>query len=190
MKLKVALLLGAMIVTVAIISAPHILQKTQDTTPPPEEPSLQKPPQVESTKEAKPETTPTTTPIEHKEPGVICTDDCPLINPEYVEREVREYFSDIPIMIAITECESTFRQFDKDGRPLKNKSGSSATGALQIMASVHQESAMEMGYDIRTLEGNLAYGRYLHDKNGTRDWKATQNCWESKTVAVLSRISN
>ena len=37
------------------------------------------------------------------------------------ENYVREYFSDIPIMIQIARCESTFRQLDSDGEIHRGK---------------------------------------------------------------------
>lgn len=98
------------------------------------------------------------------------------------EAAVRAHFKDIPVMIQIARCESTFRQFDSAGQVLKNPT-SSAKGAFQIMESLHKEPARKLGYDILTLEGNMAYARHLYEKQGTRPWNASAKCW-NKTVAM------
>ncbi len=93
-----------------------------------------------------------------------------------VEKEVRQYFADVPIMATIAGCESRFRQFDENGRVLKNPN-SSASGVMQIMSSIHKREAARLGYDIYTLEGNLAYARHLYRNEGTRPWNASRHCW-------------
>lgn len=132
---------------------------------PPEEPPIQTAPVLIETDE-EPET--------HTEeyPDAICTDDCPLI-----EARVREYFADIPIMIEIARCESTFQQYEEDGRPLMNRLGSSAMGVFQIMFSIHNAYAEVLELDIQTLDGNMAYARYLYETQGVKPWEASQDCW-------------
>lgn len=190
MKPRIALVLGVILSVAVFSQALHSPPIESKTAPADEEPSLEKPPEVAtSTKEAKPET------IE-KEPeapklpeGVICTDDCPLIDPALVEKKVREFFADIPVMVAVAKCESRFRHYDANGNVLKNRQGTSATGVLQIMASYHREAARDLGYDIDTLEGNLGYARHLYESNGTRDWEASRSCWGSSIVAKNKDIS-
>lgn len=94
-----------------------------------------------------------------------------------VEPTVRAYFADIPVMISIAKCESRFRQYDHAGRPLYNEDGTTAVGVMQIMYSVHGTKARELGMDIRTLKGNLAYARYLYKHAGTSPWSASRGCW-------------
>jgi hypothetical protein len=103
-----------------------------------------------------------------------------------VEEYVREYFKDEPVMIDIARCESRFRQYDSNGRVLRNEQGSSATGVFQIMASIHAASAdKNLGFNIYNLEGNAAYARYLYDNYGTSPWNASKACWgKSQHVAV------
>lgn len=94
-----------------------------------------------------------------------------------VEEYVRAEFADAPVMIDIARCESRFRQLDSSGKVLKNPT-SSAMGVFQVMASLHAGPAMDnLGYNIYTLQGNVAYARYLYEKNGTRDWNASKHCW-------------
>lgn len=92
-------------------------------------------------------------------------------------------------MIEIASCESTFRQLDNEGNAIKNHKGSSATGVMQIMASIHEEDAEKLGMDINTLEGNVRYARHLYTKFGTKPWeadKSSKNCWAPKAEALLA----
>jgi len=99
-----------------------------------------------------------------------------------VEQYVRSYFADEPILAEIASCESQFRQYGKDGQVVRNPN-SSAVGVFQIMSSIHSSFADEkLGLDISTLQGNVAYARYLYDKEGTKPWNSSKACW-SKSQA-------
>lgn len=98
-----------------------------------------------------------------------------------LEQYVEIYFADEPIMIEIAQCESRMRQFDSKGSILKNPN-SSAIGLMQIMSSVHSDTADKLGIDIYTIQGNLAYARHLYDEQGVAPWNASKSCW-SKTEA-------
>ncbi len=98
-----------------------------------------------------------------------------------IESVIREHFKDTPVMIDIARCESEFHQFDKTGSVLKNPT-SSAKGVFQIMESLHKAPAARLGFDILTLEGNVAYAKYLYENEGTRPWNASAKCW-NKTLA-------
>lgn len=168
--------------------------------PPPEEPVLPtapypkiepiEPPAFEPIEEPKPLPP-------QKEPDAICTDDCPLIDPEYVEREVRSYYADVPVLAEIARCESRFRHYDESGEVLMNEQGSSATGVMQIMASVHEVEAEKYGWNLKDFEGNMAYARKLYEQSGTKPWEASAFCWQNHYVqadggndALLSHISD
>jgi len=122
-------------------------------------------------------------------PEIFCTDDCPLIDPDNppsspkpIEAKVREYYADKPVLVEIAYCESSFRQYDEEGRPLRNP-GSTATGVMQIMASIHEEPARKLGYDIRELDGNLRYAEILYEQHGTQPWNASKGCWLPRVLA-------
>jgi len=107
----------------------------------------------------------------------------PFAPAQTIEEYVRDYFVDVPVMIAIAQCESQFRQSNKDGTILKNAK-SSAIGVFQIMSSIHQKNADEkLGLDITTIEGNAAYARYLYEKSGTKPWNASKACWSKSQEA-------
>lgn len=99
-----------------------------------------------------------------------------------VEEYVRNYFSDIPIMIEVARCESRFRQHDKHGNVLRGEENELDRGVMQINEYYHNEDSEKLGYDILTLEGNTAYARYLFEKYGIKPWKSSSRCW-SKTSA-------
>jgi hypothetical protein len=101
----------------------------------------------------------------------------PMPTAQSVHQYVETYFANEPVMISIAECESNFRQFDKDGQVLKNSEGSSAVGVFQILSSVHDSTAGTMGLDIDTLEGNVAYAQHLYQEKGTEPWKSSESCW-------------
>lgn len=92
------------------------------------------------------------------------------------EKVVRTAFRNTPILIKIARCESDFRQFDDKGNVLKNPD-STATGVMQIMSSYHRKIAAKLGYDIRTLDGNLKYAMWLYKSEGTTPWDSSMDCW-------------
>jgi hypothetical protein len=102
-----------------------------------------------------------------------------------VEEYVRNYFSDIPIMIEIAKCESQFRQHDKNGEVLRGEKNDLDRGVMQINEYFHNENSNKLGYDILTIEGNTAYARYLFEKYGVKPWISSSKCW-GRTAAYSS----
>ncbi len=96
-----------------------------------------------------------------------------------VEAKVRSYFADIPVMIPIAKCESGFRQFKSDGFPLMGGAGGTMVGVFQISSGVHASYAKSLGMDIDMLDGNLAYAKYLYQKEGTGPWLSSFSCWNT-----------
>lgn len=103
------------------------------------------------------------------------------------EQYVKEYFSDIPIMIQIAKCESRFRQLDPDGSIHRGKVNSLDVGVMQINEHYHLDQSVKKDYDIYTIEGNTAYARDLYEREGTQPWISSKACWgkyENKDLAV------
>jgi hypothetical protein len=98
------------------------------------------------------------------------------------ERIVREYFKDIPVMIQVAKCESHFSHELSDGSILKGKVDPADTGVMQINKRYHESTAIKLGLNLENIEDNLAYARYLYEKQGTKPWNASAPCW-SKTLA-------
>ena len=100
-----------------------------------------------------------------------------------VESEVREYFADIPLMAEISKCESHYRQFEKDGSIFRGKVNNQDVGAMQINEYYHKDRATKLGYDLHTLEGNMAYARVLYEEQGGQPWVSSSPCWKKSDVA-------
>lgn len=97
-----------------------------------------------------------------------------------VERVVRAYFRDLPVMVNIAKCESGFEHFDPSGPNGLNTNPdprSSASGVFQILLKTHGPKAHRLGLDITTVAGQLGYARHLYKRGGTSDWKASKACW-------------
>jgi hypothetical protein len=104
----------------------------------------------------------------------------PIENPITLESYVREYFKETPILAEIARCESGFRQVGSDGEVLRGKVNKSDLGLLQVNEYYHGEKAVDLGYDLTTVNGNLAYAKFLYDKEGTKPWNASAKCWKGK----------
>lgn len=98
-------------------------------------------------------------------------------NPESLSAYVREYFEDDPIMAEIAWCESRFRHLNKDGEIFRGVVNKSDIGVMQINTYYHGEKADELGIDLYSLYGNLAYAKYLYEKEGTVPWNSSKPCW-------------
>ena len=101
--------------------------------------------------------------------------------PAEVEVQVREYFADTPVMIEIARCESKFRQFTDAGNVLRGGYNGDMIGVFQFHEPVHTSRAQTLGHDLDTVDGNLAYARYLYDQSGTQPWSSVQACFENQT---------
>ena len=100
------------------------------------------------------------------------------------EAAVREYFSDIPVMIQIARCESTFRHTLSDGSVLRGIHDPADTGVMQINLRYHGKKAEELGLDLTDLYDNMAYARDLYSRQGTKPWSASKPCW-GPAIAML-----
>jgi hypothetical protein len=98
------------------------------------------------------------------------------------EAVVREYFSDIPVMIQVARCESTFRHTLADGTVLRGHVDNRDTGVMQINLGYHGETAEQLGLDMENIYDNMAYARDLYERQGTQPWSASRPCW-GRTLA-------
>ena len=94
-----------------------------------------------------------------------------------VEEYVREYFEEIPILATVAWCESRYRQFSPDGDIFRGEINPADVGVMQINEYYHLETAQELGLNIHSLEGNLAYAKYLYEKQGVDPWVHSKKCW-------------
>lgn len=92
------------------------------------------------------------------------------------------------ILQVIADCESgeggkpgTGRQFNADGSLVQGRTTPADWGKFQINTKVWSEKAKELGYDLRTEEGNTAMALFIFETRGTRDWSASAKCWAKRT---------
>ena len=106
------------------------------------------------------------------------------------EEYIKQYFSDISIMIEIAKCESHFRQFDKDGSVHRGVKNEEDVGVMQINEFYHLDEAEGKNFDIYTLPGNVAYARVLYEREGTTPWNSSKFCWgkyQNKDLALNTK---
>ena len=101
----------------------------------------------------------------------------PIAVQSSVEEAVREYFKDTPILVKVAMCESTFRQFDKNGAVLRGIVDRDDVGVMQINEKYHGDQAQKANIDIYSLEGNMKFAQLLYNEQGTAPWSASQPCW-------------
>lgn len=99
-----------------------------------------------------------------------------------VQTYLHEEYSDTPILIEVARCESEFRQFDKYGRVVRGRVVHDDIGVMQINEYYHGDTAKNMGMNIYTTEGNVAYAKYLYGKYGLSPWSASKPCWNKSEV--------
>jgi hypothetical protein len=103
-----------------------------------------------------------------------------------VADQVQAYFSDMPILADVAKCESEYRQFDKSGQVLRGVQNPQDVGVMQINEFYHKETAQKLGLDLHTLDGNMAYARYLYERQGTRPWNYSSSCWSKNREVALN----
>ncbi len=114
------------------------------------------------------------------------TDGLIMPQSQSVEGYVREYFEDIPVMIAVAQCESRFRQNDKNGSVLRGEVVREDVGVMQVNETYHKKTADKLGFNLHTMEGNVSYARYLYEKEGTTPWNSSKKCWGKKPEAHIA----
>ena len=111
----------------------------------------------------------------------------PIAQVQTVKETVQTYFADAPIMADIAQCESHFRQYDANGSVFRGVQNNQDVGVMQINEHYHLETATKLGYNIYSVEGNMAYARYLYEHEGVTPWASSQPCWgKSKNFQKLA----
>lgn len=104
--------------------------------------------------------------------------------PLTLEEYVRLYYYETPILAEIAKCESRFRHLGANGKVLRGEASREDVGVMQINEFYHEERAEKLGLNLHTLDGNLAYAKWLYDREGGVPWFASSKCWQkSDTLA-------
>ena len=101
-----------------------------------------------------------------------------VLTSKEIEKHVKNYFKDEPLLVEIARCESSFRQYDEKGIVLKGKVNKGDLGVMQINKYYHADKAESLGLDLENIDGNLAYARYLYEKEGAKPWISSKPCWK------------
>lgn len=105
-----------------------------------------------------------------------------------LEAKAREFFKDDPLLVDIARCESSFRQLDQDGNVLRGKINRGDIGIMQINEYYHADTAKKLGLDLETLEGNMAYAKYLYNREGGQPWNSSSACWNQEEKSITDSI--
>ena len=111
----------------------------------------------------------------------------PTTDSKNVEKFIEDYFADIPVMQKIAYCESRNRHFDKNGLVLRGEKTSLDRGVMQINLYFHGETAKKMGLDLHQIDDNVAYARYLYQKQGAKPWASSSACWSKPTLPEIAK---
>ena len=104
----------------------------------------------------------------------------PLKNEKDIEVYMRKQYADKPILGDIAWCESRFHQFNEDGTVVRGEKNKADIGIMQINEKYHADTADKLNLDIYTAEGNIAFGKYLYGKYGTKPWSSSSKCWSQE----------
>lgn len=94
-----------------------------------------------------------------------------------VKALVQETFGTSSVMVNVASCESRYKQFNSDGTVHRGVQNNKDVGIMQINEYYHLETAKKLGYDIHTIKGNLLYGKYLYEHQGTTPWNWSKFMW-------------
>ncbi len=111
----------------------------------------------------------------------------PITNPKNVEKFLNDYFADIPLLIKIAECESRNRHFNSKGEVLRGEKNSYDRGVMQINILYHEGTAEKLGLDVHDIDDNVAYARYLYEKQGAKPWMSSSACWAKFSRSEIAR---
>ena len=93
---------------------------------------------------------------------VKSVDYAPITDSKNVKEFVADYFADTPILVTIAGCESKYRQYDSKGNLLRGEKNRYDVGVMQINELYHDDDAVALGYNIHTIDGNVAFAKHLY----------------------------
>lgn len=111
----------------------------------------------------------------------------PISDTKNVERFIEDYFADIPIMARIAKCESRNRHLNSSGQVLRGEITPLDRGVMQINLHYHEETAEKLGLDVHDIDDNVAYARYLYEKQGAKPWMSSSACWSKFSSSDIAK---
>ena len=107
-----------------------------------------------------------------------------ILSHEQIKAKVEECFGENHIMVEVASCESSYTQWGKNGEVYRGEQNPKDVGVMQINTYHHGQEAMRLGYNLESLEGNLAYAKLLYEREGVKPWKSSARCWGKSAQAV------
>ena len=83
-----------------------------------------------------------------------------------------------PVLQRIAQCESRGQHWTRQGKVTHGTRNPHDTGLFQINTVVWGKKSAELGYDLRTLEGNTQMARYIFENYGSVPWHSSAKCWK------------
>ena len=111
----------------------------------------------------------------------------PISDPKNVEKFLNDYFADIPLMARIAKCESRNRHLDSKGNVLRGEVTPLDRGVMQINLHYHAKTAEKLGLDVHNIDDNVAYARYLYEREGAKPWMSSSGCWSKFSSTDIAR---
>ena len=114
--------------------------------------------------------------------------DMMLRNPRYqqiLQEAVKEQKldqTDLIVLQAIACTESNGNHYKK-GCLLRGRRNFKAVGLFQIDERFHKKTALALGHDIYTPEGNISYAVELYKKEGIKPWQTNEKFMELYTLS-------
>ena len=63
-------------------------------------------------------------------------------------------------------------------------------GVMQINELYHAKEANALGYDLETIDGNVAFARRLYKREGSRPWNSSSPCWDKSEDLAINLSAN
>ena len=112
----------------------------------------------------------------------------PITEAKNVEKFLKDYFADIPLLAKVGACESHNRHYNSKGSVLRGEKNTFDRGVMQINILYHEETALDMGLDLTDIDDNVAFARYLYEKYGAKPWASSSACW-SRFLSLSDQIA-
>ena len=95
-------------------------------------------------------------------------------------------FSELPIQLQfIALCESGGRHEVND-KVIQSRTDD--WGIMQISRKYHLKRSINLGYDIFSPQGNMAYALFLYTENGLNPWRASMKCYRKLSYLSLATL--
>jgi hypothetical protein len=98
---------------------------------------------------------------------------CSGTEQEVIQCELKDY----PVLLKICKCESGCRHTIK-GKVIKGKVHPADSGLMQINTEAHADVLKKMNLDADKLEDNIAFAKFLYERDGLKPWKSSKSCWD------------